>query len=108
MLVVGLRRIEFRGDPSCVAVFPVPEHVPTESELVRSLREVERRERQLDQALAAVAAQREQLAAVQAEYERRRLGLIERTREVEAERDRLRASRADLVAESLSQDRALH
>ena len=91
-----------------MAVFPVPEHIPTESELVRSLREVERRERQLDQALAAVAAQREQLAAVQAEYERRRLGLIERTREVEAERDRLRAIQADRVAESLSQDRALH
>jgi vacuolar-type H+-ATPase subunit I/STV1 len=108
MLLTDLRQIEFRGDPCRVAVFPVPEHVPTESELVRSLREVERRERQLDQALAAVAAQREQLAAVQAEYERRRLGLIERTREVEAERDRLRAARADLVAESLAQDRALH
>jgi vacuolar-type H+-ATPase subunit I/STV1 len=108
MLLTDLRQIEFRGDPCRVAVFPVPEHIPTESELVRSLREVERRERQLDQALAAVAAQREQLAAVQAEYERRRLGLIERTREVEAERDRLRAARADLVAESLAQDRALH
>lgn len=69
---------------------------------------MERRERQLDQALAAVAAQREQLAAIQAEYERRRQGLIERTREVEAERDRLRANRADSVAESLAQDRALH
>ena len=91
-----------------MAVFPVPEHVPTQAELVRSLREVERRERQLDQALAAVAAQREQLAAVQAEYERRRLGLIERTREVEAERERLRATQADRVAESLAQDRALH
>ena len=91
-----------------MAVFQVPEHIPTEAELVRSLREVERRERQLDQALAAIAAQREQLAAIQAEYERRRLGLIERTREVEAERDCLRADRADRVAESLSQDRALH
>jgi hypothetical protein len=91
-----------------VAVFPLPEQVPSEQELARRMREVERRERQLDQALAAVAAQREQLAAIQAEYERRRQGLIERTREVEAERDRLRAEHADRVAESLSQDRALH
>ena len=91
-----------------MAVFPLPEQGPSEAELARRLRELERRERQLDQALAAVAAQREQLAAIQGEYERRRLGLIERTREVEAERDRLRADRADRVADSLARDRALH
>ena len=72
------------------------------------MRALERRERQLDQALAAVAAQREQLAAIQAEYERRRDGLIQRTREVETERDRLRAERAEVVADSLARDRALH
>lgn len=72
------------------------------------MRAVERRERQLDQALAAVSAQREQLAAIQAEYERRRDGLIARTREVELELERLRAERAKVVAHSLAQDRALH
>ena len=86
----------------------LPEETPTEAELSRRTREVERRERQLDQALAAVASQREQLAAIQAEYELRRQGLIERTREVEVERDRLRAERAELVAASLAQDSALH
>ena len=86
----------------------LPEETPTAAELSRRMREVERRERQLDQALAAVASQREQLAAIQAEYELRRQGLIERTREVEVERDRLRAERAELVAASLTQDRALH
>lgn len=91
-----------------MTVFPLPEQAHSAAELGRRLREVERRERQLDQALAGVAAQREQLAAIQAEYELRRRGLIERTREVEAERDHLRAERADRVAESLSRDRALH
>ena len=86
----------------------LPEETPTAAELSRRTREVERRERQLDQALAAVASQREQLAAIQAEYELRRQGLIERTREVEVERDRLRAERAELVAASLAQDSALH
>ena len=88
--------------------FPVHEGPPSEIELARRLRALERRERQLDQALAAVAAQRDQLAAIQAEYELRRQGLIARTREVETERDRLRAVRADLVAESLKQASALH
>jgi hypothetical protein len=86
----------------------LPEETPAEAELASRMRAVERRERQLDQALAAVAAQREQLAAIQAEYERRRDGLIQRTREVEVERDQLRAVRAEAVAESLAQDRALH
>jgi hypothetical protein len=91
-----------------VTVFRLPEEVPTEIELTRRMRALERRERQLDQALAAVASQREQLAAIQADYERRREGLIQRAREVEAERDRLRAERAEIVADSLSQNRALH
>ena len=70
---------------------------------------MERRERQLDQALAAVASQREQLAAIQAEYERRREGLIARTREVEVERDRLRAEREPrVVAHSLLAGPRLH
>jgi predicted transcriptional regulator len=104
-LVCGTGRI--RGARR-VTAFPLPDQVPSETELARRLRAVERRERQLDQALAAVAAQQEQLAAIQAEYERRREGLIARTREVEVERDRLRAERAEAVAHSLSQDRALH
>lgn len=86
----------------------LPEEAPTESELARRTRAVEKRERQLDQALAAVASQREQLAAIQAEYELRRQGLVDRTREVEIERDRLRAERADLVAKGLARERALH
>ena len=57
------------------------------------MRAIEKRERQLDQALAAVNAQREQLAAIQADYERRRQGLIERAREVQTERERLHAER---------------
>jgi hypothetical protein len=93
---------------AAVSAFPLHEHTPSEAELARRIRAVERRERQLDQALAAVAAQRDQLAAIQAEYEIRRQGLIARTREVERERDRLRAERADLVAESLKRDAALH
>ena len=72
------------------------------------MRAVEKRERQLDQALAAVAAQREQLAAIQADYERRRQGLIERAREVQIERERLHAERAEIVAENLSQKPPLH
>ena len=91
-----------------MTIAPLPEQIPTEAELARRMRAVERRERQLDQALAAVAAQRDQLAAIQAEYELRRQGLIERTREVEAELARLRAQRAEVVAHSLSQERALH
>ena len=55
------------------------------------MRALERRERQLDQALAAVAAQREQLAAIQAEYEAPGTGSSSGQREVETERDRLRA-----------------
>lgn len=81
---------------------------PTESELARRLRAVEKRERQLDQALASVAAQQEQLAAIRADYERRRQGLIERAREVQAERERLHAERAEIVAENLSQKPPLH
>jgi hypothetical protein len=91
-----------------MTIAPLPDQIQTEAELARRMREVERRERQLDQALAAVSAQREQLAAIQAEYELRRHGLIARTREVEAELARLRAERAEVVAHSLSQDRALH
>jgi len=72
------------------------------------MRAIEKRERQLDQALAAVNAQREQLAAIQADYERRRQGLIERAREVQVERERLHAARAEMVAENLSQQPPLH
>jgi hypothetical protein len=89
-----------------VTIAPLPEQIPTEAELARRMRTVERRERQLDQALAAVSAQREQLAAIQSEYELRRQGLI--ARKVEAELARLRAERAEVVAHSLSQERALH
>jgi NADH:ubiquinone oxidoreductase subunit E len=81
---------------------------PTETELARRVRAIEKRERQLDQALAAVNAQREQLAAIQADYERRRQGLIERAREVQTERERLHAERAEIVAETLSQKPPLH
>ena len=86
----------------------LPEEAPTEIELAQRMRAVERRERQLDQALAAVAAQRQQLAAIQSEYERRRDGLVQRTREVEIERARLRAERAEVVADILARDSALH
>ena len=85
----------------------LPEELPTEMELEQRVRAVERRERQLDQALAALASQREQLAAIQAEYELRRQGLIARTREVDAELARLRAERAEVVAHGLSQEHAL-
>jgi predicted nucleic acid-binding Zn-ribbon protein len=81
---------------------------PTETELARRMRAIEKRERQLDQALAAVSAQREQLAAIQADYERRRKGLIERAREVQAERERLHAERAEMIAGILSQNPPLH
>jgi uncharacterized coiled-coil DUF342 family protein len=91
-----------------MAISRPPVEIPSETELARRAREIERRERLLDQVLAAVASQREQLAAIQAEYEQRRDGLIARTREVEAERDRLRAERAELVAESLGRESALH
>jgi len=84
------------------------ESPPTERELARRLRAIEKRERQLDQALAAVASQREQLASIQADYERRRQGLIERAREVQVERERLHAERAELVAENLSRKTPLH
>ena len=77
-------------------------------EMARRLREIERRERQLDQALAAVASQREQLAAIQADYEMRRKTLVERAREVQAERERLQAERAEAIAESLSRKPPLH
>jgi flagellar motility protein MotE (MotC chaperone) len=101
MLIFGLRHRSSRS--ACrVTISRLPEELPTEMELERRVRAVERRERQLDQALAALASQREQLAAIQAEYERRREGLLERTREVEAERQRLRAERAEVVAHSLS------
>jgi len=91
-----------------LTVSRLPEDTPTETELARRMRALERRERQLDQALAAVASQRKQLAAIQSEYERRRDGLIQRTREIEIERSRLRAEQADVVAESLARDRPLH
>lgn len=86
----------------------LPEEAPTEAELAQRMRAVERRERQLDQALAAVAAQRQQLAAIQSEYEQRRDGLVQRTREVEIERARLRTERAEVVADILARDSALH
>ena len=44
----------------------LPEDAPSESDLTRRLRAVERRERELEQALAAVASQRERLSAIQA------------------------------------------
>lgn len=91
-----------------MTVSRLPEEIPSELELAQRLRAVERRERQLDQALAAVSAQREQLAAIQAEYTLRRDGLIARTREVEAELERIRTERAEVVALSLAQERALH
>jgi uncharacterized coiled-coil DUF342 family protein len=103
--VCGTDRFE---EHAALTISPLPEETLSEIELARRMRLIEHRERQLDQALAAVASQREQLAAIQAEYERRRDGLIARTREVEAERDRLRAERAEIVAHSLAQDRALH
>jgi len=83
-----------------ISPLPLPEDAG--SELTRRLRELERRERELDQALAAVEAQRERLAAIQAEYERRREGLIERTREAQLERDLLREERARVIAAGLS------
>ena len=55
-----------------------------------------------------MASQREQLASIQADYERRRQGLIEPAREVEVERERLHAERAQLVAENLSRKPPLH
>jgi flagellin-like hook-associated protein FlgL len=91
-----------------LTVSRTPEETLSDAELARRMREIERRERQLDQALAAVDAQRAQLVAIQAEYGRRRDGLLARTREVEAERNQLRADRADRVAESLEQESALH
>ena len=107
MLLSGLRpQIVLRR--SRVTVPGLPETPQSAADLDRRLRAVEKRERQLDQALAAVAAQREQLAAVQADYERRRDGLIARTREVQAELERLRAERAELVADDLTRNRPLH
>ena len=91
-----------------MTVSRLPDEIPSETELAQRMRAVERRERQLDQALAAIAAQREQLSAIQEEYTRRRDGLIARTREVEAELERIRTERAEVVAISLAQDRALH
>ncbi len=85
-----------------MAISRPPEDAPTESDVTERLRAVERRERELEQALAAVASQRERLSAIQAEYERRREGLIERTREVQAERDALRDERARLIAANIS------
>jgi len=69
--------------------------------LADRLEALERRERELEQALAAVDAQRERLETVRAEYESRRDGLAERTREVEVLRDSLRHEQARLVAASL-------
>ena len=86
-----------------------PEDGQAETGLSRRLHAVERRERELEQALAAVAAQQERLAAIRAEYETLREGLIERTREVQLERELLREERAKVVAESLARsDVALH
>jgi len=62
---------------------------------------VTRRERELEQMLEAVDAQRGRLEAVRLEYESRREALAERMREVEAERDRLRDEQARLVTASL-------
>src|ERR1700751_3809431 len=102
MLVLGLRHRSSRR--ACrVTISRLPEELPTEMELERRVREVEQRERQLDQALAALASQRDQLAAIQAEDAGGRGGMLGRTREVEAERQRLRADRAEVVAHSLSQ-----
>src|ERR1051325_9258053 len=68
-----------------------------EDELDLRLQDVERRERELEQARVALGSQREQLAAVQAECEARCGTLASRTREVEAEKARLREEEARLV-----------
>jgi hypothetical protein len=72
-----------------------------EAALEARIVEVERREHELQMAVAAVEAQRALLESVQHEYEQRLGGLGERTREVEAERNRLRDEQAQLVCASL-------
>jgi chromosome segregation ATPase len=72
-----------------------------QEELEAALSEVDRRDRELEQAVDAVEAQRARLESVRAEYEERRDALVARTREVEAERNRLREERAQLVCASL-------
>jgi chromosome segregation ATPase len=74
----------------------------SEDELVARLVALERRERELDQAVEAVDSQRKRLESVRAEYESRRDALTERAREVEAERNRLRVEQARLVTESFA------
>jgi chromosome segregation ATPase len=66
--------------------------------------ELNRRERDLEQMLEAVEAQRVRLDQVVAEYETRREALKVRTSEVEAERDELRHEQARLVAANLGRD----
>jgi hypothetical protein len=72
-----------------------------EAALEARLREVERREHELQMTVEAVEAQRALLESVQHEYEQRLNGLGERTREVEVERNRLRDEQAQLVCASL-------
>lgn len=72
-----------------------------EAALEARLREVERREHELQMTVEAVEAQRALLESVQREYEQRLGGLGERTREVEVERNRLRDEQAQLVCASL-------
>ena len=62
---------------------------------------LDRRERELEQVLEAVEAQRVRLDEVVAEYESRRETLKLRTHEVEAARDRLRDEQARVVAASM-------
>jgi hypothetical protein len=72
-----------------------------EAALEARLRDVERREHELQMTVEAVEAQRALLESVQHEYEQRLDGLGERTREVEVERNRLRDEQAQLVCASL-------
>jgi hypothetical protein len=95
----ALRRAELSSPEGDVAGTAAT--APLEAELEARLREVERRERELQMTVEAVEAQRALLESVQHEYERRLNGLGERTREVEAERNRLRDEQAQLVCASL-------
>ena len=83
-----------------------------EDELARRLEWAERNERELEEMLATVQAQRERLESVRIQYEERCAALAEQTREVaaereqlQAERDRLRDERVQLVQASIEAER---
>jgi chromosome segregation ATPase len=65
---------------------------------------LDRRERELEQVLEAVQAQRVRLDDVVAEYESRREALKLRTLEVETARDRLRDEQARVIAASMGRE----